>query len=296
MAIAAWDTTLALPASSIMDITDFAPFVEGLDHPEGVACGPDGTLYAGGEAGQIYRITLDGNVEEIGNTGGFILGLCLDADSNVYACDSAASAVKRITPSGEVSTWSSGAPERPIKVPNYPVFDAEGNLYVSESGEWNKHNGCIFRVRPNGETGVFTNEVNAFPNGMAMHPSGSHLYSVVSQAYSVVRIAIEPDGTAGPIETVAECPHNVLDGLAFDEEEHLYISCYSPDAIYRVSPSGTLEMLAADWERVTFASPTNLAFCGPERKTLVVGSLARWHLTKGEMAVAGAKLNYPHLV
>jgi gluconolactonase len=295
MTLPTWDTTLSLPASSIMEIGDFAPFVEGLDHPEGVACGPDGALYAGGEAGQIYRVSMDGTFEEIGNTGGFILGLCLDAESNVYACDSAASAIKRITPSGEVSPWSSGSPDRPIKVPNYPVFDTEGNLYVSDSGDWNAHNGCVFRISPHGETSVFTSDVNAFPNGMAMHPSGSHLYSVVSQALSVVRIAIGPDGSAGAVETVAECPHNVLDGLAFDEEENLYISCYTPDAIYRLSPDGKLELLAADWERVTFASPTNLAFCGPDRKTLVVGSLARWHLTKGDMAVAGARLNYPRI-
>ena len=34
-------------------------FVEGLDHPEGVALGPDGNIYAGGEAGQVYRINYE---------------------------------------------------------------------------------------------------------------------------------------------------------------------------------------------------------------------------------------------
>ena len=32
-------------------------FAEGLDHPECVAVHPDGTIWAGGEAGQIYRIS-----------------------------------------------------------------------------------------------------------------------------------------------------------------------------------------------------------------------------------------------
>lgn len=71
---------------SIMELGDFHPFVEGLDHAEGVAWGPDGYLYAGGEAGQLYRIRLDdGAFEEVANTGGFLLGLCLDAAANVYA-------------------------------------------------------------------------------------------------------------------------------------------------------------------------------------------------------------------
>jgi sugar lactone lactonase YvrE len=295
MTVGHWDTTRALPPSSLMPIDAFQPFVHGLDHPEGVACGPDGELYAGGEAGQIYRVSIDGEVQEAGNTGGFILGLCLDADRNVYACDSAAKAVKRISATGEVRTYSSGTPDRPMKVPNYPVFDAPGNLYVSDSGDWNERNGCVFRVRPGGDTDVFTSEVNAFPNGMALHPSGSHLYVVVSQAYSVVRIAIEADGSAGAVETVVECPHNVLDGLAFDADDNLYICCYSPDVIYRLAPGGGFDMVAADWERVTFASPTNMAFCGPERKTLVLGSLARWHLTKGDMDIAGARLQYPRI-
>ena len=41
---------------TILPIDHFAQFADGLDHPEGVTAGPDGTLYAGGEAGQIYRV------------------------------------------------------------------------------------------------------------------------------------------------------------------------------------------------------------------------------------------------
>lgn len=36
------------------------PFVDGLDHAEGVAWEPAGFLYAGGESGPIYRVTVDG--------------------------------------------------------------------------------------------------------------------------------------------------------------------------------------------------------------------------------------------
>ena len=52
----------------------------GLDHPEGVAWGPDSRVYAGGEAGQVYRINLADNAcEAYANTGGFVLGpLSLD--------------------------------------------------------------------------------------------------------------------------------------------------------------------------------------------------------------------------
>ena len=53
----------------------FVVFAEGLDHPEGVAWGPDGRIYAGGEAGQIYAIDGDGTVEQLASTGGFLYGM-----------------------------------------------------------------------------------------------------------------------------------------------------------------------------------------------------------------------------
>jgi gluconolactonase len=180
-----------------------------------------------------------------------------------------------------------------MSVPNYPVFDADGNLYVSDSGGWKENGGCLFRIRPDGETEVVGEGLEAFPNGMALHPDGSRLYVVLSNLPGVVSLALANDGTVGTPQTVVELPRHVPDGLAFDVAGNLYISCYTPDVIYRLSPEGDLSILAEDWESVTFATPTNIAFAGPERRTLVVASLSRWHLTKGEMPIAGARLQYP---
>ena len=280
----------------LMEIEDFAPFADGLDHPEGVTVGPDGTIYAGGEAGQIYRVDLDGTWEQIATTGGFILGLCLDGDGAIYACDNALHSVQRIAPDGTVSTYSSGTPERPMRVPNYPVFDAAGNLYVSDSGGWKEFSGCLFRIRPGGETEVIGERLEAFPNGMALHPDGDRLYVVLSNLPGVVSLELRADWSVSEPELAVALPRTVPDGLAFDVEGNLYIACYTPDVIYRLTPQGELAILADDWESVTFATPTNIAFAGPDRRTLVVASLSRWHLTKGPMPVAGAPLRYPRVM
>src|SRR5262245_16002703 len=180
-------------------------------------------------------------------------------------------------------------------VPNYPVFDAAGNLYVSDSGGWKERGGCLFRIRPGGETEVVGQGLEAFPNGMALHPDGDRLYVVLSNVPSVVSVALGEDGSVGAARTVVDLPRVVPDGLAFDADGNLYIACYTPDVIYRLTPDGELAILAEDWESVTFATPTNIAFAGPDRRTLVVASLSRWHLTKGEMPIPGARLRYPRI-
>jgi gluconolactonase len=277
----------------LMQKEQFIPFAEGLDHPEGVAWGPDGFLYAGGEAGQIYRVSVDGEVTQVGSTGGFILGMAHDAAANVYACDLAHGAIMKITPAGHVSKYSDNA--EPIPAPNYPVFDASGNLYFSSSGSWHGNNGAIYRAQPGGATEVVSRDFTLFPNGMALSPDGTYLYIVLSNKPGVERARIQPDGTLGPPEPVVMLERTVPDGLAFDIEGNLYISCYTPDRIYRLSPSGELRVLVEDWESTRISAPTNIAFGGAEMKTLFIASLCRWHLTKGELPVAGQRVHYPAL-
>ena len=272
-------------------------FGEGLDHPECIAWGMDGYAYAGGEAGQIYRIDIERReFTEIANTGaGFVGGLAQDGSGNVYAC--IGGAVARITPGGIVSNYTKGSPREPIRTPNYPAFDSSGNLYISDSGEWKKDNGRIFRVRPGGETTVWCSELREFPNGLCLSPDGAFLYVVMSlNPPRIVRVAIE-DGSAGDVEKVVDLPGTVPDGVAFDTEGNLYISCYRPDRIYRLSSGGELEVLAEDPEGTIMPAPTNIAFCGAERDILLSANLGRWHITRYRVDshAIGVPLNYPKL-
>ena len=277
--------------------TQITELVDGLDHPEGIAWGLDGYVYAGGEAGQVYRIDIKRReLTQLADIGGFVAGMALDSSHNIYACDVGNHCVQKITPGGVVTRYSNGAPAGIMKTPNYPAFDAEGNLYVSDSGDWKKDNGLIYRVRPGGECEVFTRELTTFPNGICLGPGGDYLYVVMSlNPPRVDRIKIESNGSAGAIETVVELPTSVPDGVAFDTSGNLYVSMYRPDRIYRLSPSGQLDVLADDFEGTLISAPTNIAFCGRDRDILLSTNLGRWHITRYDTEATGLPLHYPDI-
>ena len=179
-------------------IEKIRPFGDDLDHPEGVAVGPDGTVYAGGELGQIYRISADGSkTEHIASTGGFSLGITLDREGNLFVCNHQLHAVLRVDPAGRVSRFAERAGERPFQTPNFSVFDAEGNLYVSDSGQFKHNNGLIYRIRADGRASVFHPGPFAFANGLALNASKDALFVIESNRDCVTRVEIKPDGTAG---------------------------------------------------------------------------------------------------
>ena len=233
----------------------------GLDHPECVAVGLDGHLFAGGEGGQIYRIAPDGSrLSEFANTTGESGGLALDAAGNLYECNLSGH-LNRITPGGEVSVYSTGTPDLPAFFPNYPVFDTDGNLFWSDSGDWNKLNGRVYVVRPNGITEVAVPDYLAFPNGMAFDAEHGWLYIVQSSAKNIVRVKITQGAVVDRPEIYVSLPDGTLpDGVALAESGNLYIACYEPDILYVVEPTRRLDVVVEGIAFGLLNRPTNVAF------------------------------------
>src|SRR5829696_3850677 len=103
----------------LVPLDELEVFCNGLDHAEGITITRDGTIYVGGEAGQVYRVEADGTPCEVHSTGGFMLGLAADGDGNVYAVDAAGPVVWRIDPSsGSRERFFAGTDDRPCVVPN----------------------------------------------------------------------------------------------------------------------------------------------------------------------------------
>ena len=249
----------------MIDVKDIEVFCEGIDHGECVAVHPDGSVWCGGEAGQIYRISKDGKqVEEVARTGGFILGIAFSLKAEWMAiCDMKHKYVwKMDMKTYQLKIFADGAEGRRFMLPNYAVFDNSGNLYVSDSGIYQQHNGIIYKFNKDGAGMVWHKGPFHFANGLALHTSEQHLYIACTCSSTIERIVINADGAAGAREVIAAMPKTLPDGLAFDAQGNLYLSCYTPGTIYKIDEQFNVEVLVHDWENVTIAAATNIAFGG----------------------------------
>lgn len=268
-------------------------FAAGLDHPESIAVHPDGSVWAGGEAGQIYRISANGTeIKEVTNTGGFILGIAFSPGCEWLAiCDLGKKCVWKLNlKDNKLSLFSKGTASHNFNIPNYPVFDSSGNLYVSESGAFSEVKGKIIKYSPGQQGEVWHEGPFNFSNGMTMGKGENYIYVVCSWLPGVERVKIKPDGSAGDREVYCTLPQTVPDGIAFDEMENLYVSCYIPNAIYKVAIDRTTTLLLEDWEAHTLSNPTNIAFGGPDYDQLFTANLGRWHITKIDLGIKGLAL------
>jgi gluconolactonase len=271
-------------------LDELVTIATGLDHPEGVAWGPDGWIYAGGEAGQIYAIDGDGDVREVASTGGFMYGVTIDGGGDVIACDFGRAAIARITVAGDISTVTRGTPEHPIRVPNFTAFDEAGNLYVTDSGTWGADDGLVFRVDVEGTTTVWSQQVPGFPNGCCLSVDGDALLVVESSRRRVVHVPIGPDGDSGEPRQIADLAGSQPDGIALAADGTMFVGCYRPDRVWRIAPGGLPEILLDDPDGVSLNQPANVAFIGDGLDRLAISSLGGWSIVALDVGAVGLPL------
>jgi sugar lactone lactonase YvrE len=274
-------------------MSDVRVLATGLDHPEGVALGQDGMLYAGGEAGQVYRVDpATGSLDEIAAvTDGYLLGLCCDAAARLYVCDAANAVVWRVGTDGSVERWCDSAAGGPLTCPNWPAFAPDGTLYVSDSGSEDPGHvdGRVLRIPPGGgDAEVLEVRPLHFANGLAVLEDGD---LVVLESFSHRMVAVRSSG----VEEIARFGTAIPDGVAVTADGGFVVSMYYPNELYRVTPQGEPELLLHDMFGTVFPMPTNACFYGEGLRTLAVSSLGGHALTAFDVDFPGRALHYPSI-
>lgn len=273
----------------LIPIDRFEVFATGLDHPECVAFDRDGNLWAGGEAGQVYRIDPKGRVETVAALGGFTGGIAFSPGGELFVCNPSLGIV-RVSASGSHEIFAKRVGDHDLICPNYPVFDRNGNLYVSESGKWGARNGLLVRFTPDGQGKVVAGPFG-YANGLALSADERTLYMIESDTRNVWKFEVTAaDGSLRNPTVFAENVGRLPDGLALDESGNLYVACYASDDLHRISPDGSRTCLARDPNGITLGRPTNLAFGGEAFDELYVANLGRYTIVRVKLGVRGQRL------
>jgi sugar lactone lactonase YvrE len=237
----------------------------------------------------------DGAITIVASRLDFPQGVALDSSSNLYFADYIHTAIRKISPSGAVTTFAN------VKNPVGLAFDSAGNLYSSHHGAGiNPYNNTISKITPDGTIHTYATGFKT-PSGIAFDTSGN-LYvanrdigtiSKVTPSGFVSTFATglsQPNGLAfdnignlfvsnwiGTIDRITPsgnkstfvasglaCPF----GIAFDQNyDYLYVANYNGASISRVSPTGVVSTFASGLD----GSPSFLAFgTVPEPSTLVL--------------------------
>src|SRR5215469_1807696 len=273
----------------------FSELADGLNHPEGVAWNPfDGRVYAGGEGGELYAVSLQGDVEMLVSTGGSMLGLAVDGHGRVYACDCGRGEIARLDPrTGAISVYARGVGGGDLDTPNVIAFGPDGMAYVTCSGEQGQP--AIVRIAPGGHTETWTTAVPGYPNGCLVTPDGAALIVVEGHAQRLVRVPIAADGSAGDPHIVAELPDTDADGLGLAADGSYWVTLYRPDGLVRVTPQGSVQTVVDDHLASRLDAPSDLAWVGASLDRVVVANVGDRFLSIADLGVAGAPPHYPVL-
>jgi sugar lactone lactonase YvrE len=286
-------------------------FGRGVLKSEGVVVDKENNVYGGGRNGLMYKVSPDGKVSELCTLpqGSIPNGVTMDREGNLVYCDLGKRAVMRVTQSGQVSMITDRVGTLALTLPNFATYDAEGNLYVSNSSTRDirtalvemanpEPNGALVRIRPDGRSDIVATGIY-LANGTAIDPEEEAVYVLESTRSDCLRIAIKKDGTFGKPEIYSKDFPALPDGMAFATGGNLFVTLpafiragkMSPaHQIIQVDTNGKWTTLIDDAAGQKLNFPTNCAFGGPGLQDLYFANLEGEHFSRVHTTFPGHPL------
>jgi sugar lactone lactonase YvrE len=249
-----------------------------LNYPTGLSRDASGNLYVSEAYGNsISLVTASGVISRLAGNGitgyvdgpaanaefNFPVGTAVDASGNIFVSDWGNHVIRKVTPSGTVSTFAgsgtagyvngTGTAAR-FDHPSGLIFDATGNLYVAD-----EYNNVIRKITPAGVVSTFSGSGNEgylngtsanadffFPADVALDAGGN--FYVADYGNRIVR-KIATDGT---VSTLAGTPQtsgladgvgtaasfNTVEGVTVGIDGNVYVADWGNDNIREIIMGG----------------------------------------------------------
>ena len=263
-------------------------------------------------AGNPSSIT--GTADGTGTTARFYYpkGVAVDSGSNIYVADTYNCTIRKITPSGAVSTLA-GSPRisgsmdgtgtnAKFYYPQGIAVDSGSNVYVADT-----YNFTIRKITPSGDVstlagsprisgsmdGTGTNAKFYYPEGIAVD-SGSNVYVVDTNNFTIRKITL-----SGSVSTLAGTPglSGTTDGtgaaarfyypmgIAVDSGSNVYVADIDNNTIRKVTPAGVVTTIAGTPGTIgtTDGLGTGALFNGP--MSIAIDSGTNLYITDGAYTI-----------
>ncbi len=250
--------------------------------PQGIAVDSVGNVYVGDTGNQrIRKITPAGDVTTLAGSGAVALvdgkgagasfnypqGVAVDTAGNVYVADTENDSVRKVTPSGDVTTLA--GPSAGLQLPGGIALDATGNLVIAQGGDSRilslTMGGVATAVAGSGQRKFEdgTGAAASFANPVAIAVRDKALYVADYGNYRIRRV-----GPLGQVTTLAgagapafaDGPGKLAgfsgpQGVAADGSGNVYVA--DGQRIRRITAAGVVSTLAGagDPDQVDGAGP-----------------------------------------
>jgi gluconolactonase len=274
---------------------------QGTEGPIGM---PDGSLiFTETQANRITRIAPDGTTSSfLENTNGSN-GLGFDAKGRLISVQTTPGATKIgvIHPKGSEAVITDNFEGQQYGRPNDLVVSSKGAIYFSEPGPNAPAAGApppatppmppaVYYVAPGATRAMRVAEGIDRPNGIQLSPDEKTLYVNNSNGEYLLAFDIKADGTLANrrnfakyqtlTKNAAGAMASGADGLAIDNDGRVYVATSGGIEVFdaKGAPLGIIPLSRA---------PQNLAFAGPNKKTLYI--VGRGAAFKIDLLAAGFK-------
>lgn len=245
--------------------------------------------------GRIFRVSPQGEWSVFADYDGEPNGLKIHRDGRIFVADNKLGILEFDPETAKYRV----VVDRPLferfRGLNDLVFASNGDLYFTDIGQSDltRPDGRVFRLRSTGELDLLVDCI-AGPNGVVLNAEENILYVAATRWNQVISIPLRRNyaglGKVGVFIQLAGGPVGP-DGMAMDEEGNLAVVAAGAGTVWVFSP------MAEPLYRIRSCAgrrTTNVAYGGPDNKTLFITEAEHGVILKAEMPVAGRKM-FSHL-
>jgi gluconolactonase len=260
--------------SDLVDQSEATRLATGFTFTEGPLWHPDGFYYfVDVRESKFYRIRPGDPAELLRENTGDGNGTTFDPQGRLVLCEGANRRVTRWPADGRFASHEvliDRFDGKRLSRPNDVVCKSDGSLYFTNPGmrvplaDRELDPAAVYRIRPDGSHSHVADF--EYPNGLAFSPDERVLY-VANTRHTAYIHRIELDGAGAMVrrsifaDMSSDEKVGVPDGMKVDVEGRVY--CTGPGGTWVYAPNGDKIGLIKTPE-----VPANLAFGGPDRKTL----------------------------